>query len=64
MSDFRTRLDAERVELKEKIGKLDAFTLTTVFASLHPTDRDLLYRQVGHMRDYAEVLDERAARLG
>lgn len=63
MDDFKVRLINERKELKERIGKLSAFMLTTVFAKLPEIDRKLLLEQAVYMSGYADILDQRVDRL-
>ena len=63
MSDFITRLSDEKVELDEKIFKLESFTKTDAFNSIDNVQRGLLKIQLNAMATYSQVLDERLWRL-
>lgn len=63
MSDFKTRLLAERDELDERISRLESFLLTKTFNDLHPIDRELLVDQRDAMAVYLRLLTQRADRL-
>lgn len=62
MSDFRGRLFQERDELLRRIKKLKAFILDEAFDALPAIERSDLRKQLGHMEDYAAILEQRVAR--
>jgi hypothetical protein len=62
--DWQQRVIDEKAELDERIGKLCAFLRSDAYRALPDTDRFLLDRQIGHMRDYAHILFMRVARFG
>lgn len=63
MSDFKTRLDAEKAELDERIQKLDDFLKSENFSKIDPVQMTLLNCQIHAMRTYSQILLERIARL-
>ena len=63
MSTFIERLKAEKVELDEKIEKLDAFTKSGKFNEIDPVQMTLLNIQLQAMKTYSEILHERIVRL-
>ena len=63
MSDFKTRLVDEQVQLKEKLEKLNEFNASEKADTINPIQRDLLLIQAGAMYTYNECLKVRIARL-
>jgi hypothetical protein len=61
LSPHQQRVLNEKLELDEKINKLDAFFTTAVFRGLPGDEQFVLFRQIGAMRFYAEILEERIA---
>lgn len=59
MSPHEERVIEELKELKIKIGKLSGFIETLTFAKLAPREKELLYRQLSAMQDYADILEKR-----
>lgn len=57
------RILAERGELSDRLGKLNAFIDGAGFVALAETDRDLLVRQRSYMTAYLGVLSLRVARF-
>jgi hypothetical protein len=54
------RVVDEKTELDDKLGKLNAFILTSPhFAQLQNEEKERLQRQFSIMRDYTSVLGER-----
>jgi hypothetical protein len=51
----------EKRELDEKRGKLTAFQVTPLFASLPGEERDRLVRQLAAMTTYSDILSDRIA---
>lgn len=62
MSDFVERLLVEYGELQLRLEDLKAFILTDQFEALPDIERKDLREQLGHMRDYNDVLSRRASR--
>ena len=62
MDDFRSRLIAESMELKDRLAKLRDFINGKKFRHLDRRDRELLYQQQGIMSAYNDVLEQRLAR--
>jgi len=58
---YQRRVVDEREELSEKIVKLAKFFDTQVYQSLPVAEQDRMLRQLTHMNDYRDVLDERIA---
>lgn len=63
MTDYKTRLLAERDELKDRADKLELFFHTDTYRSIDQTDQLLLKDQYAAMTEYLAVLDKRIARL-
>ncbi len=63
MSDFKSRLETERVELEEKLNKLNDFNASEKADEIDPIQKSLLRVQAGAMYTYLECLKERLARL-
>lgn len=57
------RVVVEKVELDEKLTKLQAFVKTEKFAGLSVTERALLLDQEVAMKTYSAILRERIARF-
>lgn len=55
------RVLAERAELDSKVSKLSAFLDSERVNTLPDREAELLIEQLGHMRSYAAVLDQRIA---
>ena len=63
MSDFKTRLVDEQVQLEEKLGKLNEFNSSEKANAIDPVQKDLLLIQAGAMYTYNECLKVRINRL-
>lgn len=63
MSDFKTRLETEKIELDEKIEKLSAFQSSENFANIDSVQQTLLNIQLKAMQTYSQILLERLVRL-
>ena len=63
MSDFKTRLVEEQVQLEEKLNKLNDFNQSEKVKEIDPVQKDLLLVQAGAMYTYNECLKARIARL-
>lgn len=63
MSDFKTRLETEKVELEEKLDKLDAFLVSENVNKVADTQQALLRVQATAMNTYLQCLKERIERL-
>lgn len=63
MSDFKTRLETEKVELEEKLDKLDAFLVSEKVNSVDDVQKALLQVQAAAMNTYLQCLKERIERL-
>ena len=63
MSDFKTRLETEKVELEEKLDKLDAFLVSEKVNSVDDVQKALLQVQATAMNTYLQCLKERIERL-
>ena len=63
MSDFKTRLVEEQVQLEAKLNKLNDFNQSEKVKEIDPIQRDLLIIQAGAMYTYNECLKARIARL-
>ena len=60
MLPHQQRVVDEKTELDDKLGKLNAFILTSPhFAQLQNEEKERLQRQFSIMRDYTSVLGER-----
>jgi len=64
MSDWKTRLAAERDELANKLDKLTTFLMSDNTRTLSVDDITLLCTQQRIMMDYVGVLNARCARAG
>ena len=63
MSDFKTRLETEKVELGEKLDKLDAFLVSEKVKDIDDVHKALLQVQATAMNTYLQCLKERIERL-
>lgn len=63
MSDFKSRLETERDELKKKLTKLNVFNESEKVNDIDPVQKSLLIIQAGAMYTNLECLNERLARL-
>ena len=63
MSDFKTRLETEKVELEEKLNKLDAFLVSEKVKEIDDVQKALLQVQATAMNTYLRCLKERIERL-
>ena len=63
MSDFKTRLETEKVELEEKLDKLDAFLVSEKVKDIDDVQETLLKVQATAMNTYLQCLKERIERL-
>ena len=63
MSDFKTRLVQEQVELEEKLNKLNDFNQSDKVNSIDPIQKGLLLIQAGAMYTYNECLKARISKL-
>ena len=63
MSDFKTRLAAEKAELDERLGKLVDFQQSEAFQNIDPLQMSLLNIQAFAMTTYSQCLTERIAWL-
>jgi len=63
MNDFKQRLETERVQLEERLNKLDAFLLSEKVNEIDPVQKSLLNIQSSAMNTYLKCLDERLSRL-
>ena len=61
---WQQRVVDELAELEGRRKKLLAFTGTEAFRSLDAIDRDLLWKQLGHMSEYAHILERRIDLFG
>ncbi len=61
MPPHQQRVVDERVELSDKLGKLEAFANTQLFAGLDEAERRRLMAQHGAMFAYSAILSERIA---
>jgi len=61
LSPHQQRVLSEKLELDEKIAKLEAFFPTAIFRGLPGDEQFVLFRQIEAMRFYAEILEERIA---
>lgn len=59
MSDFKSRLKQEKVELDEKVSKLSGFKKSDSFNGINSVQRTLLNVQLKSMETYSECLSER-----
>ncbi len=63
MSDFKSRLVEEQVQLEEKLTKLNDFNASEKANGIDPIQKSLLMIQTGVMYTYNEVLKARLERL-
>lgn len=63
MSDLKTRLETEKVELEEKLDKLDAFLVSEKVKEIDDVQKALLHVQATAMNTYLQCLKERIERL-
>jgi hypothetical protein len=63
MSDFKSRLNEEKSELKEKLEKLNGFIQTENFEKVDDVQKALLKIQAQAMATYLTCLEERIVRL-
>lgn len=63
MSDFKTRLVEEQVQLEDKLSKLKSFIESDKFESVDDAQRALLKVQANAMSTYNQCLKERLERL-
>lgn len=63
MSDFRTRLVDEQVQLEEKLDKLDNFLMSNKVSEVDDVQKALLHVQATAMNAYLQCLKERIERL-
>ena len=61
MEPYQCRVVAEREDLQQKVEALAKFLDTKIFYSLPLAEQDRMSRQLIHMNDYRDVLDERIA---
>ena len=59
MSDFVSRLMAERNELQERVGKLRVFIESMPFNNIGKKQKHWLRKQLIVMEEYLLILDER-----
>lgn len=64
MSDFKTRLRDEILQMRDRVEKLNAFIGTPAFYGLSSVERNRLNEQSFHMASYLDVLEERVEALG
>ena len=62
-NDFLERLNDEKIELDEKLTKLESFFNTDNFSNLDEVQRRLLRGQAYHMREYLNILILRLSNL-
>lgn len=63
-STFLTRLKDEAEQLEDRTKKLSAFMNSATFSTLDPENREDLFDQHKHMREYLKVLKRRIRKLG
>ncbi len=56
MSDFKTRLETERIDLEEKLNKLDAFLVSDKVKEIDDVQKALLQVQATAMNTYLQCL--------
>ena len=59
MLPHQNRVIVERIQLADKVNKLEAFVLDEGFRKLPSNERELLNEQLEHMAMYLRVLDQR-----
>lgn len=62
MSDYISRMEEERDELKDKTRKCKYFTQGKNFGSLDEQDKDLHMLQLNAMQEYLSILTQRIDR--
>jgi hypothetical protein len=63
MNDYKSRLRAEELQLRQRLEKLQLFMGTKKFDDLDATDQELLRDQERVMRPYKSILEERISRV-
>jgi hypothetical protein len=63
MSDFKTRLTEDQMQLDERINKLQEFILSDQFKHIAEIQQSLLKIQLKAMQTYSQCLTERASKL-
>jgi len=63
MKDLKKRLEVEKAELSEKLGKLRAFISSEKFQEIDDVQMTLLNIQIKAMETYSQCLLERMVRL-
>ncbi|UCR75490.1 hypothetical protein PP742_gp06 [Alcaligenes phage vB_Af_QDWS595] len=63
-STFLTRLKDEAEQLEDRTKNLSAFMNSATFSTLDPENREDLFDQHKHMREYLKVLKRRIRKLG
>lgn len=63
MSTFKDRLLQEKIELDDKVGRLDLFIQSDNFQSIGSEQMSLLNIQLQIMKSYSQVLLERITKL-
>lgn len=63
MSDFKTRLQDEKLQLDEKIYKLEPFLSSEAFTKIDINQQSLLNEQLPIMKAYSTVLAKRLSLL-
>ena len=63
MSNLETRLETERIELEEKLDKLDAFLVSDKINEANDVQKALMQVQATAMNTYLQCLKERIERL-
>lgn len=61
MPPFQQRVVDEKVELADKVTKLDNFLITTLYNSLPQLEKVRLFKQLQVMKEYLTILDDRIA---
>lgn len=61
LQPHQQRVVAEKLELDDRLNKLNAFFSTVMYKSLPPEEQDRMTRQSVAMTDYSDVLGERIA---
>lgn len=63
MEAFQERVIQERIDLGEKLIKLNGFMRSSTFTSLDEYEQERLRRQYEAMITYADILEERINRF-
>ena len=61
MKPHQDRVVSEKVELNDRIRKLEAFMGDKIYPTLSEAEQKRMSRQLAHMKDYSNVLTERIA---